>query len=194
MKTFFFFYGGHLILDRKTLWISVKTFFWTEKHSELRRRPFFLFLFWRSPGFHWTIALIQFKTNENSGQVRLRLNETSKKAPLCEILVTRLIELPLQYFAFFAPLPVYGYAIVNCILSQKIKEPPHVYHYLMITCELNLFHLTFVGFSCCALDFLYLIKYNLIKKILEFEQIGKIKGLITDWRRHVCKRYWRLHN
>ena len=49
----------------------------------------------------------------------------------------------------------------------------------MITFELNLFHLTFVDFSCCALDFLYLIKLKLIKKILKFEQIGKIKGLIT---------------
>ena len=101
MKTFFF--GDHLILDRKTLWISVETFFgqknilnygkdlffcffleitwfWTEKHSEFRRRPFFSF-FWRSPGFHWRIASIQFQTNENLGQVRMRLNETSKKAP-----------------------------------------------------------------------------------------------------------------
>ena len=49
----------------------------------------------------------------------------------------------------------------------------------MITFELNLFHLTFVDFSCCALDFLYLIKLKLIKKILKFEQIGKIKELIT---------------
>ena len=31
-------------------------------------------------------------------------------------------------FAFLAPLPDYDYAIVNCILGQKIKEPPHVYH------------------------------------------------------------------
>ena len=37
-------------------------------------------------------ASIQLKPNENSGQVRLRLNQASKKAPppLCEILATRL--------------------------------------------------------------------------------------------------------
>ena len=36
-------------------------------------------------------ASIQLKPNENSGQGRLRLNQTSKKAPpLCEILATRL--------------------------------------------------------------------------------------------------------
>ena len=39
---------------------------------------FFLEITW----FSLNIASIQFKTNENSGQVRLRLNETSKKAPL----------------------------------------------------------------------------------------------------------------
>ena len=50
----------------------------------------------------------------------------------------------------------------------------------MITSELNLFHLTFVDYSCCALDFLYLDKAQVDKKkILKFEQIGKIKGLIT---------------
>ena len=38
-----------------------------------------------------------------------------KKPPLCEILATQLIELLLQYFAFLAPLPDYGYVIVNCI-------------------------------------------------------------------------------
>ena len=58
----------HSILDRKMLWISVKTFFfleitwfWTEKLSEF--------------------ASIQLKTNENLGQIRWRLNQTSKKAP-----------------------------------------------------------------------------------------------------------------
>ena len=43
-----FFFGDHSIVDRKTLWIVVKTFFfleiawfWTEKRSEFWWRPFF---------------------------------------------------------------------------------------------------------------------------------------------------------
>ena len=59
-----------------------------------------------------------------------------KKPPLCEILATQLIELLLQYFAFLAPLLDYGYAIVNCILSQKSKGTttclPLAYDYMRI--------------------------------------------------------------
>ena len=83
-----FFYWDHLFLAGKTpwisdfgVWISVKTFFF----------------FRRSPNFHWKIASIQFKTNESLGQVRFRLDQTSKKAPppsLCEILATRLASSP----------------------------------------------------------------------------------------------------
>ena len=86
MKTFFFLLDitcfwpekpfEFLISARKSLWISVKTFFGGV---------------WRPPNFYWKIASIQFKTNENFGQVRLQLYQTSKKAPLlCEILATRL--------------------------------------------------------------------------------------------------------
>ena len=57
MKTFFFFFGEHLHLDRKTVQISGKTFFffffffqentfiWTEKPFKFRERPFFFFFF-----------------------------------------------------------------------------------------------------------------------------------------------------
>ena len=40
-----------------------------------------LFFFWRSPKFDRKTASILFKTNEKLGQVRLRLYQTSKKAP-----------------------------------------------------------------------------------------------------------------
>ena len=49
-------FGGDLLFFLEITW------FWTEKRSKF--------------------ASIQFKTNEHSGQVRLRLNQTSKKAPL----------------------------------------------------------------------------------------------------------------
>ena len=117
VKTFFF--GDHLNLERKTLWISVKTFFFGDhlilerKRSEFRWRSFFsgdhlilerktlwisektyFFLeitwFWREKRSE--VSSIQSKTNENLGQVRLRLIQISKKPPppLCEILATRL--------------------------------------------------------------------------------------------------------
>ena len=61
------------------------TCFWTEK-------PFHSFFFLEIT-FDRKTASIYFKTNENLGQVRLRLHHTSKTAPLpplCEILATRL--------------------------------------------------------------------------------------------------------
>ena len=46
---------------------------------------FFLFFIWRSPNFHWKIASIQFKNNENVGQVRLWINgSTFQKSPYFE--------------------------------------------------------------------------------------------------------------
>ena len=54
-----------LILAGKTLWILAKTFLF----------------FWRLPEFGRKTASILFKTNENLRQVRLRLYQTSKKAP-----------------------------------------------------------------------------------------------------------------
>ena len=58
VKTFFFFFGDHLILGGKNLWRSPKfgrkkplNFgFRPQNHSEFWRRPFFFF-FWRSPKF-----------------------------------------------------------------------------------------------------------------------------------------------
>ena len=38
--------------------------------------------FWRSPNFQWKIASIQFRNNENSGQVRLR-NKLLKNPATC---------------------------------------------------------------------------------------------------------------
>ena len=54
------------------LFVLEITSFWTEKRSDF--------------------ALIQLKVHKNSGQLRLQLNQTSKKAPppFCEILATRL--------------------------------------------------------------------------------------------------------
>ena len=54
----------------------------TEKRSELRWRPcFFLEITWFWTEKRSEFASIQLKTIENSGQVRLQLNQTSKKAP-----------------------------------------------------------------------------------------------------------------
>ena len=51
-----------------------------EKAFGFRRRPFFFI--WRSPNFHWKIASIQCKNNENLGQVRFRINgSTFQKSP-----------------------------------------------------------------------------------------------------------------
>ena len=55
------------------------TCFRPEKPFEFRRRPFFFLL--RSPKIVRKNASISFKTNENLGQVHLRLYQTSKKAP-----------------------------------------------------------------------------------------------------------------
>ena len=61
---FFFLEINCLFSARKSLWVSAKTFF-----------------VWSSPNFHWKIASIQFKTDENLGQVLLRLDQTSKPPP-----------------------------------------------------------------------------------------------------------------
>ena len=111
VKTFFFFfYFGDLEItwfwtEKRSdfrwrpffFWFVLEiTWFWTEKRFDCRWRPFFcFFLFWRSLDFGQKNAanLPQSNWNENSGQVRLRLNQSSKKAPppLSEILATRLI-------------------------------------------------------------------------------------------------------
>ena len=84
-------FGEDLFLDRKTFWITAKTFFfyflfWRSLDFGQKNTPnfgedLFFSFFWRSPGFHWTIASIQFKTNENSGQVSFTVEWNFKKSP-----------------------------------------------------------------------------------------------------------------
>ena len=82
----FFFLGDHQFLAKKTLWISD---FGRKKPSNFGEDLFF----WRSPKFDRKTDSISFTANENLDEVRLRLYQTSKKAPLlCEILATRPIE------------------------------------------------------------------------------------------------------
>ena len=95
---FCFFSGAHPKLVRKSEWILVKSFFFSEitrfrpkKPFQFRWRPFFCFVR-RSPDFDRKTASIWFKIDENLGQVPLLLFQASKKPhPLCEIVATRLV-------------------------------------------------------------------------------------------------------
>ena len=62
-------------------WEKKVAVFSRKKHLNLWFRPekafgssaktfFFFFFFWKSPDFHWKFALIQFRNNENLGQVQ----------------------------------------------------------------------------------------------------------------------------
>ena len=68
------FFFGDLLFSEKTLEFLISA---RKKLLNFGEDLFSL----RSPNFYRKIASIQFKTNENLGQVRLRLNQTSKKAP-----------------------------------------------------------------------------------------------------------------
>ena len=103
VKTFFF--GDHLFLGWKTVWISD----FGRKMSLNFGEDFFffgdhLFLGWQTfefPSFPRNSVWIfgqtvwfWFKSNENSGQGRLHFSYSFKKAPLFQILATRLVPSP----------------------------------------------------------------------------------------------------
>ena len=78
-------YGSRSCEGLAVNWTSIVNFFGSGVHAKSAKT-----FFWRSPNFDRKNASIYLKTNENLGQVRLRLFQTSKNAPLCEILATRL--------------------------------------------------------------------------------------------------------
>ena len=96
VQTFFF---DHLFLEGKTLWVSVKTFFcfleitffWSEKRSEF--------------------ASIQLKTHENSGQLRLRLNQ-EPPTPLRNPGYATVLE---PFFVLSGPLLCLSIALMNLV-------------------------------------------------------------------------------